>query len=423
MKINGIEIKKKLINIKDSKVKDDIGNEARELCKQIKGITEEDLKDGSIVIGDFVFRYNDDDEFKYEAINTETGEYFVTKDFENLKRVIKYSIYMDDKYFSEKADEEAEAAINRREAEVDWPGNRTMDYQSKELSNKRIDEIPLQARKELKENPNKKKAILVAYEGAMDDIIEGADPSIKEDLKSKKDKILKDLKEGFQIEDSKYDYIDLKDDIVTIHYNQIPVTAQYLISKETWEEPADYGEEEVKIDYDYIQTKDDIWDALQWVCDDEEVTDENFAELLKKHEKELIEYMKDFAIDEAQETFDSDEYYRNKAVPEMKDSETETAYIDKDGTLVLHYIFKSNDSETAPYGYVPNMGEVLNRLYSYSKDSDEFGDIDVGDYEKRTHYIYAHLSDFIEKYKEYVLEDFRDDAEDEFYAKLWDNED
>ena len=72
------------------------------------------------------------------------------------------------------------------------------DFQSKEISLKRIEEIPLKARMELDKSKDKK-ATLIGIESNIDDIIEAADPENKQILVEKKDKILSDLKKQFNI--------------------------------------------------------------------------------------------------------------------------------------------------------------------------------------------------------------------------------
>lgn len=421
--------------LKKDSVKDDISNEARELCREIKSLTEEDVKDSTVLIGEWKLLPYDPEKHNdgyYTAVNVETGELLSDDDFEKLKSAIKYTIYSDDRYFSEKADKEAEEAINRREAEVDWPGNRTMDYQSKELSNKRMEEIPLQARNEIKKQPNRKKAILVSYEGMMDDIIDAADPSIKSDLKNKKDKILKDLKSAFQIEDSKKDssddYIYLNGDKVTFHYENLPITTQYLVSPATYWEPADWEEKDDIINYDYEVDKDSIIDFITVkFLDENEIidSDDKLNEYLDKYEKELIKLFREEAIEDAEDKFDLGEYYEDEKAnseyerkKEMNDSE-EKIYFDNDGDLVIQYIFRK-----MPYGYTPKLNQVYDFLASLIRENAaEFKDVNVDDVEALNEYIYENGRKLSNRFGKEIIEKFRDDAETEFYAKLFDNED
>ena len=76
------------------------------------------------------------------------------------------------------------------------------DYQSVETSNKRIEEVPLDARKYISARMNKKEAALLAIKSNLEDIINAAEPKIRAELKIKADKIIRDLKAQFDIKDS-----------------------------------------------------------------------------------------------------------------------------------------------------------------------------------------------------------------------------
>lgn len=75
------------------------------------------------------------------------------------------------------------------------------DYQSTKESFERIEEMPRTARKWVGETSNKK-AGLLAIENGIEDIINSADPSIREELRRRGDKIIRDLKSQFGINDS-----------------------------------------------------------------------------------------------------------------------------------------------------------------------------------------------------------------------------
>lgn len=76
------------------------------------------------------------------------------------------------------------------------------DYQTKEISNKRIEEVPTFGRNYIREKIDKKEAALLAIKSHLEDIIEAAEPEIRGDLRMKADKIIKDLKAQFDIKDS-----------------------------------------------------------------------------------------------------------------------------------------------------------------------------------------------------------------------------
>lgn len=78
------------------------------------------------------------------------------------------------------------------------------DYQSTKESFERIEEMPRTARKWVGETSNKK-AGLLAIENGIEDIINSAEPSIREELRRRGDKILRDIKIQFRIEDVKDD--------------------------------------------------------------------------------------------------------------------------------------------------------------------------------------------------------------------------
>lgn len=72
----------------------------------------------------------------------------------------------------------------------------TKDYNSVEETNERIEAIPLEARNDMKKADNKKAALLM-ISNEIDDVINAAEPSLRAELKQKKEKILSDLKQQF----------------------------------------------------------------------------------------------------------------------------------------------------------------------------------------------------------------------------------
>ena len=82
------------------------------------------------------------------------------------------------------------------------------DYQSTKESFERIEEMPRTARKWVGETSNKK-AGLLAIENGIEDIINSADPSIREELRRRGDKILRDIKIQFRIEDEESTYTEV----------------------------------------------------------------------------------------------------------------------------------------------------------------------------------------------------------------------
>lgn len=79
------------------------------------------------------------------------------------------------------------------------------DYQSTKESFERIEEMPRNARKWVGETSDKK-AGLLAIENGIEDIINAADPSIREELRRRGDKILRDIKIQFRVEDEETPY-------------------------------------------------------------------------------------------------------------------------------------------------------------------------------------------------------------------------
>lgn len=82
------------------------------------------------------------------------------------------------------------------------------DYQSTKTSYERIEEMPRSARKWVAETDNKK-AGLLAIKNGIEDIINAAEPSIRNELRRRGDKILQDLKAQFRIEDEESTYTEV----------------------------------------------------------------------------------------------------------------------------------------------------------------------------------------------------------------------
>lgn len=95
-------------------------------CRQIKGITEEQVKEAPVKVGQYEFIYDPSEEYGYNfyVANYDTGEILSNKSLDALKEAIKYQIYLDAEYESKRVDREAEKAINEHEAEFGADGRR-----------------------------------------------------------------------------------------------------------------------------------------------------------------------------------------------------------------------------------------------------------------------------------------------------------
>lgn len=89
------------------------------------------------------------------------------------------------------------------------------DAQSKEISFKRLEDIPLKARQEMRNSSNKA-ATLLSIEGNIEDIVNAALPEYKSELRRMGDKIISDLKKQFTISDSVYSISYVEDGITYI---------------------------------------------------------------------------------------------------------------------------------------------------------------------------------------------------------------
>lgn len=97
------------------------------------------------------------------------------------------------------------------------------DYNTINESNERMEAAPLQARSEMRNSKNKG-ATYLAWKSALEDIVNAADPSIKDDLIMRKDKILKDLRGMFNINDASVNVIKTYNKLV----NGMPVEANII---------------------------------------------------------------------------------------------------------------------------------------------------------------------------------------------------
>ena len=97
------------------------------------------------------------------------------------------------------------------------------DYNTINESNERMEAAPLQARSEMHNSKNKG-ATYLAWKSALEDIVNAADPSIKDDLIMRKDKILKDLRGMFNLNDASANVIKTYNKVV----NGMPVEANII---------------------------------------------------------------------------------------------------------------------------------------------------------------------------------------------------
>lgn len=99
--------------------------------------------------------------------------------------------------------------------EATFTTDSVIDAQSKEISFKRLEDIPLKARQEMKNSSNKA-ATLLSIESNIEDIINAALPEYKSELRQMGDKIISDLKKQFTISDSVYSISYIEDGITYI---------------------------------------------------------------------------------------------------------------------------------------------------------------------------------------------------------------
>lgn len=97
------------------------------------------------------------------------------------------------------------------------------DYNTINESNERMEAAPLQARSEIRNSKNKG-ATYLAWKSELEDIVNAADPSIKDDLIMRKDKILKDLRGMFNLNDASVNVIKTYNKLV----NGMPVEANII---------------------------------------------------------------------------------------------------------------------------------------------------------------------------------------------------
>lgn len=89
-------------------------------CRQIKKITEEQVKEAPVKVGQYEFVYDPSEEYGYDfyVANYDTGEVISSKSLDALKKAIKYNIYLDAKYRFDRIDKEAEEDLNAAESEL-----------------------------------------------------------------------------------------------------------------------------------------------------------------------------------------------------------------------------------------------------------------------------------------------------------------
>lgn len=120
-----------------------------------------------------------------------------------------------------------------------------------------------------------------------------------------------DLKESVAIENE-----------ITLHYEDLPITYQYNHTIDYWD-GRQWEEKDINIDWDYKVAKEDILDAIiDEVADemhekfvdkedfsDSEITkyfNDNFDRLFKTYNKQILDYFKDEAIEDAEENYEAD---------------------------------------------------------------------------------------------------------------------
>lgn len=124
-------------SLQDSKSKY-LTEEDIDSCRQIKEITEERLKEGPVKIGQYEFVYDPSKEYGYDfyVANYDTLEALSNKSLDALKEAIKYQIYLDAKYRSDKIAREAGETLTDSKAKDINPINH-----QNEVKQKWIDEL------------------------------------------------------------------------------------------------------------------------------------------------------------------------------------------------------------------------------------------------------------------------------------------
>ena len=159
---------------------------------------------------------------------------------------------------------------------------------------------------EIKAGKDPKQAAAIAY-------------SIRDEVKKKS------MKEAIQNE-------------ITLHYEDLPITYQYNHTVDYWD-GKQWEEKDINIDWDYKVAKEDILDAIidevademyEKFLDKEDFSDseinkyfnDNFDRLFKTYNKQILDYFKDEAIEDAEENYeevkdDFDEYNPEEAINEL----------------------------------------------------------------------------------------------------------
>lgn len=151
------------------------------LCQQgragIAHIVDSKVRDAKIKVGMKVKNGNE-----LFIVESNDGEFAVLKSLTTGRRY-KYTTY----------DLSENLEMSPKWSIVD---SSTKDYNSVEETNERIEAIPLEARNDMKKANNKKAALLM-ISNEIDDVINAAEPSMRAELKTKKEKILSDLRKQF----------------------------------------------------------------------------------------------------------------------------------------------------------------------------------------------------------------------------------
>lgn len=144
---------------------------------------------------------------------------------------------------------------------------------------------------EIKAGKNPKQAAAIAY-------------SIRDEVKKKS------MKEAIQNE-------------ITLHYENLPITYQYNHTVDYWD-GKQWEEKDIEIEWDYNVAKEDILDAIidevademyEKFLDKEDFSDseinkyfnDNFDRLFKTYNKQILDYFKDEAIEDAEENYEEDD--------------------------------------------------------------------------------------------------------------------
>ena len=100
---------------------------------------------------------------------------------------------------------------------------------------------------------------------------------------------------------------------VELYYYGLPINYQYNYYIDYWDGPQ-WDDKDIEIDWTYKVDKDSVKELLvDYVPDEVEEKDidkyleDHFDELFQKHEKEILDYYKDSAIEDAEENYEEEE--------------------------------------------------------------------------------------------------------------------